>query len=180
MVVWTLNIGLNLVQYSIHIWPWCDRTTFDNLDTRTVCYFDPECNQKPCYKLISQLSFAFSSFQSSVILCQPLSNGHLSKIFDSNLKYEDENMDTEEHLPLTEKCSSGQGADFKSPERKLVSSVAALSGSKCAKKLHFHKPAKKDLKMVVKGGLTLLEEAATSTASIDSPPQNCSHVWQLN
>jgi hypothetical protein len=42
--------------------------------------------------------------------------------------------------------------------------------------LHFHKAAKKDLKMVVKGKLTLLEEAATSTGSIDNPPQNCSHV----
>jgi len=114
----------------------------------------------------------FISFQTSVVSKQPRSaNGNA---FDSNLKYEDENLDSEEHLPLTEKLS-----DFKSPDRKLVSSVAALSGSKCAKKLHFHKAAKKDLKMVVKGKLTLLEEAATSTGSIDNPPQNCSHVWRF-
>lgn len=104
---------------------------------------------------------------------QPRSNG---KVFDSNIKYESDNLGAEEHLPLTTK------SEFKSPEKKLVGSVAALSaGSKGAKKLYFHKgaAAKKDLKMVVKGGLTLLEEAATSTGSIDTPPQNCSHVWQL-
>jgi hypothetical protein len=117
---------------------------------------------------------------------QPRStNGTASKIFDSNLKYEDDNsVDSEEHLPLTEKLSGrggGGASDYKSPDRKLVSSVAALSGSKCAKKLHFHSKAaaaaKKDLKMAVKGGLTLLEESATSSGSIDNtPPQNCSHV----
>jgi len=114
-------------------------------------------------------------FQSSVVSKQPRSNG---KVFDSNIKYESENLSTEEHLPLTEKSSAASSEFKKNP----VASVAALSGSKCAKKLYFHHKnaaTKKDLKMVVKGGLTLLEEAATSTGSIDSTPQNCSHVWRL-
>jgi hypothetical protein len=92
-------------------------------------------------------------------------------VFDSNVRFEDENLDdAEENLPLTEKL-------LKSPDQKLGTPVSALSGAK--KKLYFHHKgagAKKDLKMVVKGGLTLLEEAATSTGSIDTPPPNCSHV----
>ena len=114
----------------------------------------------------------FFSQASTVVSKQPRSNG---KVFDSNLKYESDSLNTEEHLPLTEKSSTASSEFKKNP----VHSVAALSGSKCAKKLYIHHKnaaAKKDLKMVVKGGLTLLEEAATSTGSIDGSPQNCSHV----